>query len=86
MKRVLLALVIGGLLLSGPAAFAKRSYLVKAKELGLPGITNCQACHISTEKGNLTWNERGLWLKAKKEALKAREVDVTWLKDYKPTS
>ncbi len=86
MNRVPFALVIVGLLLSGPSAFAKPPFLAKAKALGLPGITNCQACHISTEKGKSTWNERGLWLKAKKAELKAREVDVTWLKDYKPAS
>ena len=86
MKRALLVLSIGGLLLSGPSAFAKPAFLKKAKELGLPGIENCQACHISTEPGNAQWNERGLWLKSKKEELKAEEVDVAWLKDYKPAN
>jgi len=76
---------MGGLLMA-PTAFAKPPFLAKAKELGLPGITNCQACHISTEKGNVKWNERGLWLKAKKQELNAETVDVTWLKDYKPAS
>jgi hypothetical protein len=86
MRRVMLTIAAGGLLISGQFALAKPPFLAKAKELGLPGIDSCQACHISTEKGNAKWNERGLWLKAKKEELKAEEVDVTWLKDYKPTS
>lgn len=85
MRRTPLILAISGLLV-GPAALAKPPFLAKAKELGLPGITNCQACHISTEKGNVKWNERGLWLKAKKQELNADTVDVAWLKDYKPAS
>jgi hypothetical protein len=85
MQRTFLILAIGGLLISGQSAFAKPPFLKKAKELGLPGIENCQACHISTEKPDVKWNERGLWLKAKKAELNAEEVDVTWLKDYKPT-
>ena len=86
MKRVLLVAALGGFLLPGQLASAKPPFLKKAKELGLPGIENCMACHISTEPGNAKWNERGLWLKAKKLELKAEEVDVTWLKDYKPAS
>jgi hypothetical protein len=86
MIKTFLLLAFGALLLSGQFAFAKPPFLAKAKELGLPGITNCQACHISTEKPDVKWNERGLWLKAKKQELKAEEVDVTWLKDYKPAS
>lgn len=86
MKRALLTLAIGGLLISGLAAFAKPAFLKKAKGMGLPGIDTCMACHISTEPGNAKWNERGLWLKAKKQGLNAGEVDVTWLKDYKPSS
>jgi mono/diheme cytochrome c family protein len=85
MKRATLILAIGGFLMV-PTAFAKPPFLAKAKELALPDITNCQACHISTEKGNVKFNERGLWLKAKKQELNAETVDVTWLKDYKPAS
>lgn len=85
MTRTSLILAITGFL-AAPAVFAKPPFLAKAKELGLPGITNCMACHTSTEKGNVKWNERGLWLKAKKQELNADTVDVTWLKDYKPAS
>ena len=86
MKRVLLSVAVGCLLISGQAVLAKPPFLRKAKELGLPGIDSCQACHISTEPGSAKWNARGLWLKAKKQELHAEDVDVTWLKDYKPTS
>lgn len=74
------------LLASAPSVFAKPAFLKKAKELNLPDINNCQACHISTVRGNAKWNERGLWLKAKKAELNAEEVDVAWLKDYKPAN
>jgi hypothetical protein len=86
MKRLVNLALTAGFILVGQAAFAKPPFLKKAKELGLPGIDNCMACHISTEKGAVKWNERGLWLKAKKQELNAEEVDVTWLKDYKPAS
>jgi hypothetical protein len=86
MKREWLILILGGLMLTGPSAFAKPAFLKRAKELNLPDIDSCQACHISTELGNAKWNERGLWLKAKKQELGADEVDVAWLKDYKPAN
>jgi len=86
MKKVLLFALIAGFLGSGQAVFAKPPFLKKAKELAMPGIENCMACHISTEKGAVKWNERGLWLRAKKQELNAESVDVTWLKDYKPAS
>jgi hypothetical protein len=86
MKKSIFLLACGGLLVSGQFDFAKPPFLAKAKELGLPGIDSCQACHISTQKPDVKWNERGLWLKAKKQELNAEEVDVAWLKDYKPAS
>ncbi len=82
MTRTLFVLMIGGLWFAGPSAWAKPAFLKKAKELNMPGITTCMACHVSTKKGNVVWNERGLWLKEKKKALDAKDVDVTWLKDY----
>jgi hypothetical protein len=84
MKRIFSLALIAGYLVVGASAFAKPPFLKKARELSLPGIDNCMSCHISTEPGNAKWNERGLWLKAKKQELNAETVDVTWLKDYKP--
>jgi hypothetical protein len=56
----------------------------KAKELGLAGVTNCQSCHVEKlpKKGAVTHNDRGKWLQDEKEKRKAKEVDVSWLKDY----
>jgi hypothetical protein len=57
----------------------------KAKEAGF-AAANCQYCHNEKlpKKDAVTHNDRGKWLVAQKEAKKAKEVDVTWLKEYKP--
>jgi hypothetical protein len=55
----------------------------KAKELGFPS-TNGLYCHNEKRpaKGKVTNNDRGAYLVAQKEAKKAKEVDMAWLKDY----
>ena len=58
----------------------------KAKEAGFPA-TNCLYCHNEKmpAKGKVTNNERGEFLVKQKEAKKAKEVDVAWLKDFVET-
>lgn len=55
----------------------------KAKEGGFPA-TNCLYCHNEKlpVKTKVTHNERGTFLIKQKEARKAKEVDVTWLKEF----
>ncbi len=55
----------------------------KAKELGFP-VENCLYCHNEKlpKKDAATYNERGKWLQAEKDKRKAKEVDVSWLKEY----
>src|SRR5262245_15086770 len=55
----------------------------KARELGFKDA-NCLYCHNEKlpSKGKVSHNDRGKWLVAQKEAKKAKEVDVAWLKDY----
>jgi hypothetical protein len=55
----------------------------KAKELGFKA-ENCLYCHNEKmpAKGKVTNNDRGAFLVAQKEAKKAKEVDMAWLKDY----
>jgi hypothetical protein len=55
----------------------------KAKELGFP-VENCLYCHVEKlpKKGAVTYNDRGKWLMAEKDKRKAKEVDVSWLKEY----
>lgn len=55
----------------------------KAKAAGIQ-VANCLHCHGEKlpKKDGATYNERGKWLIAEKEKRKAKEIDVTWLKDY----
>jgi len=55
----------------------------KAKELGY-AATSCQYCHVDKlpKKDAAKFNDRGHWLHEEKEKRKAKEVDVSWLKDY----
>ena len=55
----------------------------EAKAKGFPA-TNCMYCHNEKlpKKGATTHNDRGNWLIAEKEKRKAKEIDVTWLKEY----
>jgi mono/diheme cytochrome c family protein len=58
----------------------------KAKELKIESVQNCQSCHTDKmpKKGAADVNEMGKWLVDQKAARKAKEIDVAWLKDYKP--
>ncbi len=51
---------------------------------GLHAVANCTYCHVEKlpKKGAVTNNDRGKWLIAEKEKRGAKEVDVTWLKEY----
>jgi hypothetical protein len=67
-------------------AFAGMDLQKKAKELGITSVQNCQSCHVDKmpKKDAFKLNEMGQWLVDQKEAKKAKEVDVAWLKEYKP--
>ena len=77
------AAIVG--LASGPAS-ADMAMLKKAKELKIASVQNCQSCHTDKmpKKGAAAVNEMGKWLVDQKKARKAKEIDVAWLKDYKP--
>ncbi len=72
----------GWIALSGVSSATLESQK-KAKALGYPA-QNCLYCHNEKlpKKGAVTHNERGKWLLAEKDKRKAKEVDVSWLKDY----
>ncbi|HEX6185056.1 MAG TPA: hypothetical protein VFZ44_14315 [Pyrinomonadaceae bacterium] len=59
-------------------------YLSKARALGYPA-ENCSYCHKSPQ-GGTEWNERGRWLMEEKKRRQAEQVDMRWLKDYKPVA
>jgi hypothetical protein len=79
---VVLLLWCGGMLLSDVSS-ATLKMQKQAKELGIPA-ENCLYCHNEKlpKKDAVTHNDRGKWLIAEKEKRKAKEVDVSWLKDY----
>jgi hypothetical protein len=81
----LLVAIVGGVawLAGTGTATATMPMQKKAKELGFPA-TNCQYCHVDKmpKKDAHKLNDRGQWLVDQKEAKKAKEVDMAWLKDY----
>lgn len=76
-------LALGAFLGQAGTASATMDMQKKAKAAGFPAA-NCLYCHGEKlpKKGATTHNDRGNWLIAEKEKRKAKEVDVTWLKDY----
>lgn len=85
MKRTRLmttALVLGASMAAMPA-FATLQMQKAAKEKGF-AATNCQFCHVDKlpKKGASANNDRGKFLVDQKAKKNAKEVDVSWLKDY----
>ena len=76
---------VGLLLVGAQPAHATLDIQKKAKAAGFDA-PNCLYCHTDKlpKKGAVNHNDRGKWLLAQKEAKKAKEVDVSWLKDYTP--
>ncbi len=84
MNKPLTAVLTAAVLLAGAAPSHATMPLQKAaKEAGFPA-TSCVYCHVEKmpAKGKVTNNERGAFLVTQKEAKKAKEVDVAWLKEY----
>jgi hypothetical protein len=82
--RVAALLCLGAWLAGTGVATATLPLQKKAKELGDKTVVNCQSCHVDKlpKKDAAAFNDRGKWLHAEKEKRKAKEVDVSWLKDY----
>jgi len=80
----LAGLVAGVWLVTSGTASATMPLQKKAKEAGFAGATNCLYCHNEKlpKKEAITHNDRGKWLVAEKDKRKAKEVDISWLKDY----
>jgi len=78
-----MAAVLGLWLGGAGVASATVDMQKKAKAAGFE-VQNCLYCHREKlpKKGASTLNDRGRWLTAEKDKRKAKEVDVTWLKDY----
>ncbi len=80
---LIVLLAWSGWILVGGTSTATLPMQKKAKELGFP-VENCLYCHGEKlpKKDAVTYNERGKWLRTEKENRKAKEVDVSWLKEY----
>jgi hypothetical protein len=87
-KRTVLVLAGAAAVLAlGRPASATMPMQKKAKEAGIAAVQNCQSCHVEKlpKKGDpLKTTEMGQWLMDQKASRKAKEVDVLWLKEYKP--
>jgi hypothetical protein len=77
-------LAVFAVLLRPAPARATLEMQKKAKAAGIEVAGGCLYCHNEKlpKKGAVTHNDRGKWLIAQKDARKAKEIDVTWLKEY----
>ncbi len=71
-----------------PPAMAKALYVKKAQDAGHKAlVVNCASCHkakLPTKTEHATNDSLGSWIEKKMKATGAKEMDVKWLKDYKP--
>lgn len=81
-KKIVGVLTVAVVLAAAPS-HATMKLQKAAKDAGFPAA-NCLYCHAEKmpAKGKATYNERGDFLMKQKEAKKAAEVDVAWLKDF----
>jgi hypothetical protein len=77
------AALLAVFVVGAPPAYATLDMQKKAKAAGLPA-TACDYCHTAKlpKKDAHELNDRGNWLKAEKEKRGAKDIDVTWLKEY----
>ena len=92
MRRIGFALTVlaAAAVLAAPPAAAKAPYVKKAQDLGHKElVANCASCHkakLPTAKDWTLNDTLGAWLEKKKKTAGVKEVDLKWLKDYKPQS
>lgn len=69
--------------LLGTPVQAKLAYNKKARAFDA-GVTACTSCHVNEKpkKKGEPMAERGKWLLEQKEKRQAKEIDLSWLKDY----
>ena len=69
-------------LLAGPLQ-AKLAWNKKARAYDA-GVTGCTSCHVNEKpkKKGEPLTERGTWLLEQMEKRQAKDIDLSWLKDY----
>jgi hypothetical protein len=85
-NKILGAVALGYLAIVGVETVgAKAAFVKQCKDQGFPA-ENCLYCHTEKlpkkDKAKEQLNDRGKWLLAKMTKDKAKDVDVSWLKDY----
>ncbi|MDI1248080.1 MAG: hypothetical protein PSV13_04270 [Lacunisphaera sp.] len=77
-----IAVLLLAALLAGPLQ-AKLAWNKKARVYDA-GVTSCASCHVNEKpkKKDEPLTERGKWLLEQKEKRQAKEMDLSWLKDY----
>ena len=67
---------------------AKLPFVKKAQDLGFKDVKSCATCHQDAMPKPAAqgepFKEMGTFLKDQKAKRKAPEVDLAWLKDFKP--
>ena len=72
-----------------PPASAKAPWVKKAKDLGHADLVkNCASCHAKAmpKATDKEMSPLGTWLVEQKKVKNAKEIDLTWLKEYKPAA
>jgi cytochrome c553 len=82
MKKTTSLLIGAALVAIAMPAGASAKMVKQCKDLGISEIKNCASCHKDKKASKNDLNEIGQWLVAQKEAKKAAECDMAWLKDY----
>jgi hypothetical protein len=84
---IVLGVLTVGLVVAPGSLLAEPKFVAAAKKAGLPA-QNCQFCHTTALPKKDTFkpeelNDRGKFLLEEKKKASAKEVDVSWLKNYK---
>jgi cytochrome c553 len=82
MKKMTSLLMWAALAAMAMPAGASGKMVKQCKDLGISEIKNCASCHTDKKPSKTDMNEVGAWLVAQKEARKAAEFDMAWLKEY----
>ncbi len=80
MRRSSILILAAALFVVAIPSMAKPAFLAPAKGFG---ATGCASCHVMPAKKDGKLTDMGQYLMDMKAKKHAKEVDVTWLKDYK---
>jgi cytochrome c553 len=82
MRKITTLLLGAALAAIAMPASAGAKMVKQCKDLGITEIKNCASCHVDKKPNKTDLNEVGKWLVDQKEARKAADFDMAWLKEY----